>query len=62
MPLTTSQAAKLLHVSASRVRQLVGDGKLRAVRFGARALQLDEADVREFRRGKNGRPRKNETV
>lgn len=58
--LTTREAAERLSVHESRVRQLVLEGKLKATRFGARMLQISEAEVAKFKRPKMGRPKKTE--
>lgn len=58
--LTTTQAAELLGVNASRVRQLVIAGKLKATRIGPRMLVIDEAEIEAYRRTpppQKGRPR-----
>ncbi|HZL37918.1 MAG TPA: helix-turn-helix domain-containing protein, partial [Tepidisphaeraceae bacterium] len=54
--LTTTQAARKLGVSRSRILQLVGAGRLRTSRFGS-AHMIREADLAQFRRLKRGRPR-----
>jgi excisionase family DNA binding protein len=59
--LTTKQAAAILHVNDSRVRQLIKEGKLKATRFGERVWMIDEADLDEYRHSPPptmGRPRK----
>lgn len=59
--LTTTQAAELLGVNASRVRQLIIAGKIKATRIGPRMLVIDEAEIEAYRKTpppKTGRPRK----
>lgn len=58
--LTTREAATILHVSASRVRQLILEGRLRTNRAGQLHL-IDPADLEPVRvRVRTGRPRKNQ--
>ena len=45
--MTSSQAAELLGVSQSRIRQLAITGKLTAVKFG-RDWQIDRASVEQY--------------
>lgn len=47
--LTTAEAAAILGVNRTRIRQFVLEGRLHATKFG-RDLALDEAEVREFQR------------
>jgi excisionase family DNA binding protein len=59
--LTTKQAAAILHVNDSRIRQLIKEGRIKATRFGERSWMIDEADLTEYRKTpppKMGRPRK----
>jgi len=59
--ISTNEAAKILGVSASRVRQLIIDGRLQATKIGRDQL-LNEAKVIEFSakpRSRTGRPKNN---
>jgi len=60
-PLTSAEAAERLGISVSTVKVMIGDGRLRAVKFG-RDWLIDPADlpgVTLLPRGwKKGRPRK----
>ena len=53
--LTTADAAKLLGVNASRVRQLILGGRLKAQRFGW-AWMILPGDLDAVRNRKPGRP------
>ena len=58
--LTTEQVAARLGVKASRVRQLVGQGRLRPLPTGLRAHLFTPEAVAEFERAENplrGRPK-----
>ena len=55
--LTTSEAARLLGVTAIRVRALCEKGELPATKFG-RDWQIKERDVTRFSPRPVGRPRK----
>jgi len=55
--LTTSEAAELLGVNASRIRQLVLQGRLPAQKKG-RDLFIDENDLKLVADRKPGRPSK----
>jgi excisionase family DNA binding protein len=57
--LTTEQAAEILGVNGSRVRQLLRSGTLKGSRFG-RVWAVREEDLRAYMatRRKAGRPRK----
>jgi excisionase family DNA binding protein len=57
--LTTSQAAEILGVTSSRIRQLVGKGVLRdCAPAGGRDVLLDPRDVERAKgRPKRGRPK-----
>jgi len=58
--LTTGDAARLLGVTASRVRQLIQSRRLRATRFG-RDYAVTELDLKRFEAAPSpmrGRPRK----
>lgn len=55
--LTTSEAAGRLKISASRVRQLINEGRLRTVKIGAQHL-IDQTDLHAVRVRPNGRPRR----
>lgn len=54
--LTTAEAAARLGVDPSRIRQLIGAGRLKAGKFGARAHLIDEADLAGVTRLKSGWP------
>jgi len=56
--LTTKQAAARLGISESRIRQYIGEGRLRATLFG-RAHQIAERDLARFDKPVMGRPKKN---
>lgn len=47
--LTTKEAAQVLGVNESRVRQLILRGQLRAVKFGAKSWMIEVADLRAFK-------------
>lgn len=51
--ITTTDAAEILGVDASRIRQLIIEGKLTATKMGRDNL-LDRAEVQRF--GKKDRP------
>lgn len=53
--LTTQQTAAELGVSASRVRQLIIEGKLPAQRFG-RSHMIKRSDLKRVEVGNVGRP------
>jgi excisionase family DNA binding protein len=55
--LTTQQAAAVLGVTDSRVRQLIIDGKLPAQKFG-RSHMIKRADLKGVVIGNRGRPPK----
>lgn len=57
--LTTKEAADLLNVSPSRVRQMVLSGRLPAEKFG-RDLLIQEKDLALVANRKLGRPPKTE--
>ncbi|HZT34520.1 MAG TPA: helix-turn-helix domain-containing protein [Nitrososphaera sp.] len=59
--LTTSEAAERLGVNASRIRQLVLQGRLPAQKMG-RDLFVDEKDLKLVEDRKPGRPSKAETA
>ena len=59
--LTTSEAAGLLGVNASRIRQLVLQGRLPAQKMG-RDLFIDEKDLKLVEDRKPGRPSKAEAT
>ncbi|MFL6276701.1 MAG: helix-turn-helix domain-containing protein [Blastocatellia bacterium] len=59
--LTTSEAAERLGVNASRIRQLVLQGRLPAQKMG-RDLFVDEKDLKLVVDRKPGRPSKAETA
>lgn len=54
--LTTKEAGKRLGVNASRVRQLILEGRLPATKFG-RDLLIQERDLRKVADRKPGRPK-----
>lgn len=57
--ISTNEAAKILGVSASRIRQLIIDGRLEATKIGRDQL-LDEEKVVNFSskpRKRTGRPK-----
>lgn len=59
--LTTRAAAEKLGVTSSRVRQLIGQNRLKSVKAG-RDHMVDEASLQEFKKCgplKRGRPRIN---
>lgn len=63
--LTSAQAAKYLKVSMSRIRQLIGDGRLKSHQptDGRRDHLIKKADLDEFNaneRKENGRPSKDD--
>jgi excisionase family DNA binding protein len=55
---TTTQAAKILGISGSRVRALVDAGKIRAVKINDRLNMISRSEVTRFSRltRKAGRP------
>ena len=60
--ITSAQAAKILGVEMSRIRQLVGDGKLKSYNptEGRRDHMFKEAEIRAFKekeKDKGGRPK-----
>lgn len=58
-PISTSEAAKILGISASRVRQLIIDGRLEATKVGRDQL-LEKDLVEKFAlipRERTGRPK-----
>lgn len=55
--LTTSQAAERLGVNASRIRQLIDAGRIKATKFG-KAWMIEESELDGYERGKGGRPRR----
>jgi len=60
-PISTSEAAKILGVSASRVRQLILEGRLEATKVGRDQL-LERQKVEDFAlipRERTGRPQNN---
>ena len=60
-PISTADAAKILGISASRVRQLILDGRLEATKVGRDQL-LEREKVEDFAlvpRERTGRPQKN---
>ena len=59
--LTTTEAAELLGVNASRIRQLVLQGRLPAQKMG-RDLFIDEKNLKLVEDRKIGRPRKTEAA
>ena len=60
-PISTAEAAQILGISASRVRQLIIDGRLEATKVGRDQL-LEKELVENFAlipRERTGRPKKN---
>lgn len=57
--LTTAQAAEKLGVNASRIRQLIIEGRLPAEKLG-RDWLIDEKALDQVRDRKPGRPRKSD--
>jgi excisionase family DNA binding protein len=55
--LTTEEAAKILGVTPSRVRQFILEGRLRAQKFG-RSNAIDEDDLASIESKPRGRPKK----
>jgi excisionase family DNA binding protein len=55
--LTVAEAAERLSVAASHVYRLIQQGRLRAIRFGGKALLVDAQSVRAFKPRPKGRPR-----
>jgi excisionase family DNA binding protein len=58
--ITTKEAAEKLEVSEGRIRQLVADGRLPAVKVGQTNL-VKESDLELVKDRKTGRPPKTET-
>jgi excisionase family DNA binding protein len=56
--LTTAEAAALLGISASRLRQLAAGGRVRYCQLTARQLLFKRRDLAEITVRKQGRPRK----
>ncbi len=54
--LTVEEAAALLGVNGSRIRQLIGEGRLEARRWNYN-WQITRISVENFQRLKRGRPR-----
>ena len=46
--ITVAEAAEILSVSKARVRVLIADGRIEAVRFGLRTLMVHPVSVRRF--------------
>jgi len=61
---TTKDAAELLGISTSRVRQLIRSGKLNALRLPAGVWLIEEEELNNFSSltRSAGRPRKEEHV
>jgi excisionase family DNA binding protein len=55
--LTTKEAGKLLGINDSRVRQLIIEGRLPAIKFG-NAWVIQEKDLKKVAIRKPGRPKK----
>ncbi|SMX80714.1 DNA binding domain-containing protein, excisionase family [Brevibacterium sp. Mu109] len=51
--LTISETAQLTQTSDATVRRWIAEGKLRAYRYGQRAIRIDPADLRKFRQQVN---------
>ena len=56
--LTTQEAGKILGVGRLRVRQLISEGRLPAIKIG-RDWIISKDDLSKVANRKNGRPRKN---
>lgn len=56
--LTTKEAAAELGLSPQRVRVLIAEKRLKAEKFGARALMIKRSDLKAVRVRKPGRPTK----
>ena len=57
--ITTEEAAAILGVTPSRVRQYVMEGRLPCRRLGRHMLLFSAADVKKFRKLPTGRPKSN---
>ncbi len=55
--LTTEQAAEALGVTATRIRAMIADKRLKADKFG-RVHMIKESDLEAVRERKTGRPSK----
>ena len=53
--LTVAEAAERLGVSGTRAYQFIAEGRLKAVRFGGKALLVDARAVATFKRQPTGR-------
>lgn len=51
--LTTTQAAKILNVNASRIRQLIAGGRIKATKSG-RDWLIERSELDGYKRGKPG--------
>jgi excisionase family DNA binding protein len=51
-PMTTFEAAEILGVSVERVRQLIQEGQLPAVRLGKRTYQIWDKDVQILKKSR----------
>jgi excisionase family DNA binding protein len=58
---TVEMAAEFLGVGVVRVRRLIQQGRLYAVRAGKRILLLNRVNVQEFKKLSGGRPKLSET-
>lgn len=58
--LTTQDAAKKLGVTRAYIYHLIDQGRLEAIRVGARMLLVRSESIRNFRRSPRGRPKKKE--
>ena len=56
--MTTAETGARLGISDARVRRLILDGRLKAIRAGARVLLIRPADLKDLKRNKAGRPKK----
>lgn len=59
--LTAKEAAAELGLSPQRVRALIADGRLKAEKFGERALMIKRSDLKAVQIRKPGRPATKET-
>jgi excisionase family DNA binding protein len=50
--MTTFEAAEILGVSVERVRQLIQEGQLPAVRLGKRTYQIWDKDVQTLKKSR----------
>lgn len=50
--ITTTEAARMLGVTRTRIWQLIRDGKLIAIRYGKRGVLVDEESVKRRKEGR----------